>query len=70
MRLGARTAKLVREAAVAGYVQGSLAAGPFRTKDSFPPDSQIWLAVLRTARAHSDLQAMLQLGRPTDWDGP
>lgn len=59
MKLGTRTAKLVREAAVAGFVQGSLAAGPYRGED-FPLDSDIWLAALRTARSFPDLYPTLK----------
>ena len=57
MRLGKRTARLVRQAAVAGFVNGTrFAQGrPPREVDAeFPRDSFVVAGVLRTARAHSD----------------
>lgn len=62
MRLGKRTAKLVREAAVAGFVNGSwYAAGLSRAEvdADYPDDSVVVAGVLRTARAHSDIYRAL-----------
>lgn len=57
MKLGKRTARLVREAAVLGYVNGAWAMGG--QPATIPPDSAIVAGVIRAARAHSDLHPTL-----------
>lgn len=47
-----RELRLIREAAVMGYVQG-VQSGPHR--DRIPPDSQILIEVLDACLVHSDL---------------
>lgn len=62
MRIGKRTARLVREAAVAGFVNGSrFAQGLSRAEvdAAFPSDSVVLAGVLKTARAHGDLYRAL-----------
>lgn len=62
MRLGKRTAKLVREAAVAGFVQGTRWAGwqpPRGEPDPFPDDSEIWVMACRCAEKFADLYPTL-----------
>jgi len=57
VRLGKRTARLVRQAAVAGFVNGTRFAQGRTAGEvdaEFPRDSVIVAGVLRTARAHSD----------------
>lgn len=62
MKIGTRTARLVREAAIAGYVNGSRFAqyrSPTEVDADFPQDSLIVAGVLKTARAHGDLYRTL-----------
>lgn len=57
MRLGKHTARLVRQAAVAGFVNGTRYAQGCTAAEvdaGFPRDSYIVASVLRTARAHGD----------------
>lgn len=51
VKLGKRTARLVREAAIAGFIAGNR-LGPPRTSNDveYPTDAAIWVATLRTAR--------------------
>lgn len=65
MKLGKRTARLVREAAVAGFVQGTRWAGYFppigktAKEDDFPGDSDIEDRAYRTAEKFPDLYPTL-----------
>lgn len=61
MRLGKRTAKLVREAAIAGFVAGNC-YGPPRTADEveYPSDPEIWVFTLRVARKFPDIYPTLK----------
>ncbi len=62
MRLGKRTAKLVREAAVAGFVQGTRWAGwvpPRGEPDPFPFDPEILTLAFRCAAKFPDLYPTL-----------
>jgi hypothetical protein len=58
MRLGKRTAKLVREAMVLGFVEGAWAETT-GLGATIPPDREIVIRVLRAARAHPDLYPSL-----------
>jgi hypothetical protein len=58
VRLGKRTARLVRQAAVAGFVNGTRFAQGRSLSDveaNFPGDTWVVVQMLRTARAHPDL---------------
>jgi hypothetical protein len=59
-RLGSRTARLVREAAVRGFVQG------MRNGGEIPPDSVIVANVLRSARSNPDLYPTLSAVESVD----
>jgi hypothetical protein len=62
MRVGKRTAKLIREAAVMGFVQGTMWGRAFpdrREEEQFPRDSDILGRVMRGARSHRDLYPTL-----------
>lgn len=61
MRLGKRTAKIVREAAIAGFVAGNR-YGPSLVADEveYPTDPEIWVFTLRTARSFPDLYPILK----------
>lgn len=57
MKIGKRTAKLIREAAVAGFVAGHQFGPPRGAEDieaEFPTDAAIWVFTLRTARMASE----------------
>lgn len=60
MRVGKRTAKLIHEAAIMGFVQGSIwgRATPDRDKD-FPKDSEVVYRVLRGVSGCRDLYPTL-----------
>ena len=58
MKVGKRADALIREAAVAGYVNGFWDAGGRSTTD-VPPDTIVTAEVFRTARAHPDLYPTL-----------
>lgn len=60
MKLGKRTAKLVREAAIAGFVAGNrYGPDPTEPPDGFPNDTQIWIYTLRVARKCEDVYPSL-----------
>jgi hypothetical protein len=64
MRLGKRTARLVREAAVMGFVQGSMwgevqGHKPRAERSPHPKDSEVLDRVMLGARKHSDLYPAL-----------
>lgn len=56
MKLGKRTARLVREAAVLGFVNGAWSVG---FEPPIPPDMTILADVLRAARSNADLYPAL-----------
>lgn len=58
MRLGKRTARLVREAAVLGYVNGVWSTGA-GFKADIPPDTAVFAEVLRAARTLPELYPSL-----------
>lgn len=60
MKLGKRTAKLVREAAVMGYVHG-FRHGAYAPEDPFPKDSAIVFVVLDAAKRNKNLYPTLGL---------
>lgn len=61
MKLGKRTAKLVREAAIAGFVAGNYFGPPPLTRtEEFPLDAEIWVLTLRTARKFPDIYPILK----------
>jgi hypothetical protein len=71
MKLGKRTAKLVREAAVAGFVQGTRWAGwsPARGEpDPFPMDPEIWVMARRCAEKFPDLYPVLAKVEDEEYD--
>ncbi len=59
MKLGKRTAKLVREAAVAGFVMGTRWTGYHGDDSSFPDDTDILVRALRCAEKFPDLYPTL-----------
>lgn len=65
MRLGKRTARLVREASVMAFVQGSMwgrvqgRKGPDDEESTFPRDSEILDRTMRGARSNADLYPTL-----------
>lgn len=66
MKLGKRTARLVREAAIMGFVHGAMwgrVQGRRQVRndeeDQFPRDSDILLRVMRGARSNGDLYPLL-----------
>lgn len=60
MKLGKRTEKLVRQAAIAGFVAGNR-LGPDRLarEEDFPLDPEIWVLTLRVARKFPDIYPTL-----------
>lgn len=58
MKLGKRTAKLVREAMVLAFVEGAYAESA-GLGAKIPPDRDIVIRVLRAARANADLYPSL-----------
>jgi hypothetical protein len=62
VKVGKRTAKLIREAAVMGFVHGSMWGRAFPDRhggEQFPRDSDILARVMRGARSHRDLYPTL-----------
>ena len=63
MKLGKRTAQLVREAAVLGFAEGARWAGYHHTsaedRANYPRDSVVLADALRSARSFSDLYPTL-----------
>jgi hypothetical protein len=62
MKLGRRTAKLVQEAAVLGFVEGVVHAHGRTWEEArrdFPPDLEVLARVLRAAHSHADLYPTL-----------
>lgn len=57
MKISHHTERLIREAAVLGYVNGAWSAGA--QPGSTPPDLDILAGVLRTARSNADLYPTL-----------
>jgi hypothetical protein len=54
VRIGKHAARLVREAAVLGYVNGAVSSNA-----GIPPDSAILAEVSRAAHSHADLYPLL-----------
>jgi hypothetical protein len=60
VKVGKRTAKLIREAAVLGFVNGAFWAGyNHRDPSIYPKDSAVLDQVLRSAQSNSDLYPTL-----------
>jgi len=63
VRLGKRTARLVREAAVLGFVEGAWWRGGHTTaadaRADYPKDADVLAWVMRSARSNRDLYPLL-----------
>lgn len=59
MKLGKRTAKLVREAIVLGHVEGARWAGYHGGGDGYPRDSEVVAKVLWASQSFSDVYPTL-----------
>ena len=61
MKLGKRTAKLVREAIVLAHVEGAFfgAHKPLVSEEDYPKDSDVVARVLRAAKSNADLYPTL-----------
>lgn len=60
MKISKRTARLVREAAVLGFVNGVWSAkGTAPRSTDIPPDSAVVAEVIRAARSFADLYPLL-----------
>lgn len=60
MKIGKQTEKLIREAAVLGFVEGAWWAGmSIEQKENYPRDSVVFANVLRSAKSNKDLYTTL-----------